>query len=63
MPHLARIKTRRDAAGKRTSLTLRRAVVDLSKVERWMKRQRAELGEVAFRASMNAPGTHRRMPE
>ena len=58
MPHLARIKMRRDAVGKRTRLRLRGAVVDLAKVERWIKRERAKQGEAGFAASTKATGKH-----
>ena len=56
MLHLARIKTRRDAVGKRTRLTLRDAAVDPAKVERWIRRERTKQGETAFVALMNAAG-------
>jgi len=57
MPHLARIKTRRDAVGKKTRLKLRGAAIDSSKVDRWIRTQRKKMGDEEFISSLATDGS------
>lgn len=48
MPHLARIKVRRDAICKRTRFRLRDIDIRTTKIDRWIKTQKKNLGDDGF---------------
>ncbi|KAH6884432.1 hypothetical protein B0T10DRAFT_564468 [Thelonectria olida] len=54
MQHMAGIKLRRDAAGKRTKFRLRGCPVETRKIDRWIKKERNSLGDHDFRPCVDS---------